>query len=64
MTLGYVITNNRIGSEAGFFTPFPRFVSNVNRRLGGHWDYEDATAVDWLIAVRRYGPKKANQMFP
>jgi hypothetical protein len=37
--LGYVITNNRIGTEAGFFAPFPRFVSNVNRHLGGHWDY-------------------------
>lgn len=36
---GYVIVNNFIGTERGFFSPFPRFVSNINRRFGGHWDY-------------------------
>lgn len=37
--IGYVITDNRTSSEKGFFSPLPRFISNVSRRFGGHWDY-------------------------
>jgi hypothetical protein len=44
---GYVITDNRTGHDKGFWSPLPRFVSNLNRRFGGEWDY-------WSIGSERY----------
>ena len=56
---GYVITDNNVSSGGkGFWSPIPRFMTNLNRRYSnGHWDY-------WSVKNEReyrYAQRQANE---